>query len=441
MKNSVFVIGALVMLISEPPGATTRLGAGVLAMLGNTGVPAGETHSGTASIVLAEKVRADIVSEWNEDSVEIIADHLKSPLLANRAVALVQTSVYVAVNSITGKYPTSELTIEATREASIDSAVAAASHRIMIDLFPASRDRINAVYDQSLAKVPEGQSKSLGIDAGRRAAEAVLAIRVGDKTGVPESYRPLTEPGAYVPTVTPVASTWSNNRLPWGLTSPDQFLPPPPPALDSERWAQDYNEIKLIGAHDSSVRTEDQTQAARFWIATSPLVYFQVVRSVTSQPGRNLTRNARLLAMASQATEDALIAVFDAKYHYGFWRPLTAIRNGDKDGNDATERQADWQPLIKTPMHPEYPCAHCIVSGAIGTILKADLGEESAPQLRSSSPTAGGATRSWDTTDEFMQEVANARVWEGVHYRYSVEIGNDMGRQVAEQIAAKFMAQ
>ena len=386
-------------------------------------------------------VRADAVTDWNITSVDIIAEQIKSPAMANRAVALVQTSVYSAVNAITQKYPVTEPAIEAQPNASVEAAIATANHRVLGKLFPKIEAAIDEAYESALGKLPDDQSRVDGISVGERAADVVFALRKNDKVGVPESYRPLTKPGAYVPTVIPVASTWSDNREPWALTSADQFRPAAPPSLDSERWAQDYNEIKTIGAHDSKVRTEEQSAAARFWVATSPKVYFPVVQSVTSQPGRDLSRNARLYAITSQAIEDALIAVFDAKYHYSFWRPMTAIRNGDTDDNEATERQADWKPMVKTPMHPEYPCAHCIVSGAVGTSLKLDLGSDPVPVLSSSSPTDGGATRTWDSIDEFMQEVADARVWEGVHYRNSAEVGSEMGRLIAEQVASTFPAE
>ena len=164
-----------------------------------------------------------------------------------------------------------------------------------------------------------------------------------------------------------------------------------------------------------------------------------MVRSVATAPGREITQNARLLAMATQAMDDALIAVADAKYHYNFWRPITAIRNGDSDGNDATERDASWVPLIDTPMHPEYPCAHCILSATVATVLYAEVGPGSMPTLRTTSPTAPGMERSWTTIEEFMQEVANARIYDDVHYRNSTEVGTSMGKQVGAWAAGKYL--
>jgi hypothetical protein len=241
-----------------------------------------------------------------------------------------------------------------------------------------------------------------------------------------------------VPTVIPVVSQWPQ-RTPWLMTSPAQFRPGPPPALTSEVWARDYNEIKALGGKSSTRRTAEQTAIARFWEATMPPIYHGVVRSVATAPGREVTQNARLFMAVTQAMDDALIAIMDAKYYYNFWRPLTAIRNGDLDGNDATEREPSWLPFIDTPMHPEYPCAHCIVSATVGTVLRAEIGASPMPTLTTTSVTAQGVARSWTTIDDFMQEVAQARIYDGVHYRNSTEVGTAMGKQVGELAAAKYL--
>jgi VCPO second helical-bundle domain len=169
------------------------------------------------------------------------------------------------------------------------------------------------------------------------------------------------------------------------------------------------------------------------------LIYFPVVRSVATAPGREPTQNARVLAIAAQAMDDAFIAVFDAKYHYNFWRPITAIRNGDLDGNDATARDASWLPFIDTPMHPEYPCAHCTVAAAVGAVLQAEIGTGPTPTLSTTSLTASGMVRSWTKIGDFVQEVANARIYDGVHYRNSTEVGTAMGKQIGELAAAKHL--
>jgi hypothetical protein len=175
-----------------------------------------------------------------------------------------------------------------------------------------------------------------------------------------------------------------------------------------------------------------------FWEELMPPIYHGIVRSVANMPGREITQNARLFAAVTQASDDALIAVFDAKYHYVFWRPVTAIRNADIDGNDATERDLSWIPFIDTPMHPEYPCAHCIVSAALGTVLQAEIGDGQTPLLITTSKAAGGVTRSWTKLDDFMQEVASARIYDGVHYRNSGKVGSEMGKQIAQLSAKKY---
>jgi len=202
-------------------------------------------------------------------------------------------------------------------------------------------------------------------------------------------------------------------------------------------WARDYNEVKALGAKQSTQRTAEQTAMARFWEVRGPTMYLPVVHSVATAPGRELTQNARLLAVAAQAMDDAVMAVADAKYHYNFWRPITAIRNGDRDDNDATEREATWVPFIDTPMHPEYPCAHCILSATVATVLHAEVGGGALPTLRTTSLTAPGMERSWTTIEAFMQEVAQARIYGGVHYRTSTDVGIAMGKQIGAWAAAK----
>ena len=211
----------------------------------------------------------------------------------------------------------------------------------MSRLAPSQQAAIDKAYGSALAAIADGAAKTAGIAVGEQAAAAVLAWRADDGAGAPERYRPATTAGVYVPTSMPAASQWPQ-RKPWVMTSCDQFRPGPPPALTSELWARDYNEIKAVGAKNSTTRTPAQTEIARFWEATAPTIYFPVVRSVANAPGREVTQNARLLAVTAEAIDDALIAVFDGKYSYNFWRPVTAIRNGDIDGNDATERDAGW---------------------------------------------------------------------------------------------------
>ena len=289
---------------------------------------------------------------------------------------------------------------------------------------PAQQAAIDADYQAALKPLPDGRAKTDGIAVGEQAAAAVVASCADDGAMAPNTYRPHTTPGVYVPTMFPAVPHWGKRR-PWVMTSGQQFRPGPPPALTSEAWKRDFDEIKAVGSKTSTTRTPEQTAIAAFWEATAPAVYWPVARSVAEAPGRDATDNARLLAVAAMAMDDALIAVFDAKYTYNLWRPVTAIRNAEGDARDP-----GWTPFIDTPMHPEYPCAHCIVSASLGAVLEAEIGSGPTPLLRSSSSLAGGAVRTWKTVGEFVQEVAVARIYDGVHYRTSTEVGTDMGKKV-----------
>ena len=382
--------------------------------------------------------RADVVTDWNRKAGEIIAAHQPGPP-GSATLALVQTAVFDAVNAITRQYPKAAIpTLKPAADASIDAAVAAVNRTVLLKLAPSQQTAIEAAYQAALARVPDDKARADGVALGEQAVAELVARRTA-KAADMVYYRPVTRPGMYVPTVVPVAGDAVPVTLCWVLDRVDQFRPGPPPELTSALWARDYNEIKALGARTGSRRTPEQTDIARFWTTTGPAVYFPLALSVASQPGREVTRNARFLAVFAQAGVDAIDAVFDAKYHYQFWRPFTAIRNGDQDGNDATERDPSWLPFIETPMHPEYPCAHCTAAGAYGAVLLAEIGSGPAPRPTSVSPTLPGATRSWNSVAEFIEEVSNARIYDGVHYRNSTEVGTALGRKVGELAVAKLM--
>ncbi len=382
--------------------------------------------------------KADAVSDWNARACELaVSPNFDTPT-ANRMLAIMHTAIYEAANAITKKYPSSDLKIDAPAGASVDAAIAAAARTTLLKLIPAKEQQIEVAYQTSLSKIADGKAKTDGIAVGEKVAVAVMGARIEDGFATVETYRPYTIAGVYVPTFLPIVSHWPQ-RKPWLMTSPRQFRPGPPPDLKSELWTRDYNEIRAIGRKNKSTRTTEQTDIARFWEATGPAIYHGLVRGVADQPGRELTQNARLLMAVTQAIDDAMIAVFDAKYHYNFWRPITAIRNGDIDGNDATERDASWTPFINTPMHPEYPCAHCIVSGTVGTVLQSEIGNARMPVLATTSPTADNSKRTWMKMEDFMQEVANGRIYDGVHFRTSTEVGTAMGRQIGKLAAEKYL--
>jgi PAP2 superfamily len=373
----------------------------------------------------ASSAHADVVTEANAKAADVASKHPATPI-AVRTMAIVQVSVFEAVNAISGRYPSSRTKITAAPGASVEAAVAAATRTALSKLMPTQQALIEADYQAALKPVPDGRAKADGIAVGEQAAAAILASCADDGSVAPNTYRPHTTAGVYVPTTLPAVPHWGK-RKPWVMTSGDQFRPGPPPSLTSDTWTRDLSEIKALGGKNSARRTPEQTAIAQFWEATAPAVYWPVARSVAAMPGRDVTDNARLLAVAGMAMDDALIAVFDAKYAYNFWRPITAIRNAEGDARDP-----GWTPFIETPMHPEYPCAHCIVSGALGAVLQAEIGTGPVPKLSSASWTAGGAVRTWTSVGDFVQEVAVARIYDGVHYRNSTEVGTAMGKKVGE---------
>jgi hypothetical protein len=281
-----------------------------------------------------------------------------------------------------------------------------------------------------LADIPEGAAKTRGIALGKKAAAGITALRANDGSDVVESYRPHAGPGVYVPTVVP-RDSMAGGYTPWTMTGGSQFRPGPPPALDSETWTRDLNEISELGALNSNTRTAEQTEIGRFWFLTGARSYNPVVHQVAKAKDMDIVDCARLFALVSMAGSDAYIAVFDAKYAYNFWRPITAVRNADLTGNKATPRDANWVPLGDTPMHPEYPCAHCITSAAVSTVMQGLVGDE-VSEITLISASVPGVTRKWTRLRDYNEEVASARIYAGFHYRFSTEVGKDMGRKVGE---------
>jgi hypothetical protein len=373
---------------------------------------------------LAVPARADVITDWNAKTSELIAEARMGTPPAVRLMALTQTAAYGAANAVAG-----------TQAGSVEAAVAAAHRAVLSKLLPAQQEKIDAAYRATLDGITDENARKAGITAGEQAATQLFARRAADMIQ-PERYRPHVVAGAYVPTVIPAVTTWAQ-RKPWLMTSAAQFRPGPPPELGSATWVRDYEEVRTLGSRTSDKRTAEQTEVARFWDFSLPAIYFGVVRSVADQPGRDVVRNALLYAQVAQAMDDALIAVFDAKYHYNFWRPVTAIRNGDADGHDGTQRDPAWASLIEAPMHPEYPSGHGILAGAVAAVLKADLGTGPTPVLATSSPTAKGATRRWSSLDAFVREVGDARVWAGIHFRTAVDVGAAMGQRIGELAVAR----
>lgn len=388
---------------------------------------------GPVALLLVSLVaRADVVTDWADKTVEIATDGPNTV----RTMALAQNAVYEAVNAITSRYPRDRVDFGPTQGASIDAAVAAASHAVLIHEAPGLKAQTEAVYQQTLGAIPDDTARTLGTSIGERAAADVLAKHTDD-IGNEEPYRPVTAPGVFVPPTFPLGFAFAQHR-PWIMKSAAQFRPGPPPDLKSALWARDYNEIKNVGSVTSTVRTPEQTAIARFWATSLPDVHVGIVRSVATASGRELTRNARLYATVTAAMNEAEIAVLEAKYHYAFWRPLTAIRNGDRDDNPETERDPAWLPLIATPIQPEYPCGNCIIAATVVAVIRVEAGRGPLPTLKTISNTAPGVTRQWTSAEDLVQEVSAARIYNGVHFRNSTEVGNRMGEQIGALVAKAY---
>src|SRR6266545_2805578 len=351
--------------------------------------------------LLCFTARADIVTDWNEKAVATMAaQRVTGGAVPARTLAMLHSAIFNAVNSVTKGY--------------------------------------RLYFDAAMAKIPDGPPKLSGITAGEKAAFAVLAARKTDGFDSPNTYRPVTSPGVYVPTAPLVMSNVAGITA-FALKSVSQFRPGPPPALTSRLWARDYNETKELGAVNSSKRTAWQTETGRFWVLSGALAWNEAARGLLASKPLPLPQSARLFAHVNIALADAFLAIFDAKYHYNFWRPITAIRNGDRDGNPATERDAGWTPLITTPLHPEYPCAHCVCDGAAGAVLKSAFGTGTLPEFTLTYTEMPGVTRKYTSIQQLEDEVAMARIWGGVHYRTSNEVGNSIGRKVGEYVLQNYL--
>jgi hypothetical protein len=395
------------------------------------------SFSALALVGATNAVRADVITDWNQKAIPIVTAYsLSAP--AYRDMAIVHVAMFDCVNAIEPRYEPYKTKFEADPTASKDAAAAVAAARVLTKLHPDSAPKIDPELKQYLAQIPDGAAKSAGIALGEKVADSVLAMRANDGAEKADSYRPRTSPGRYVPTAPTVASMWGG-VTPFAMSSATQFRPGPPVDLTSREWADNYNEIKEIGGKNSTKRSAAQTETGRLWLYTGPGTFFPLAVQLSAAKGLNANENARLFALLAMATADALVAVFDAKYHYEFWRPVTAIRNGDEDNNPATERDATWEPLGPTPMHPEYPCAHCIVAGSAGTVMQAFFGTGTLPEFSLSTPTAPGVTHRWTRLQDYVDEPSNARVWSGIHYRFSTVVGSDMGRKIGEYTVQNYL--
>jgi hypothetical protein len=379
-----------------------------------------------ALAVLPAPAAANVITDWDQKGVA-----LASPGAAGeREMAIMHLAMFDAVNSIERRYRPYLVQIATPPTTSEDAAAAGAAAAVMTALHPQAAAEIKAALTSGLGAIADGDAKSDGVNLGEAVASKLMQARANDGANALDDYRPRTTPGVYVPTAAVmVGSTWPK-MTPFVLPKGSYFRPPPPISLQSEEWAADYNEIKDLGGKTSVKRSPQQTEMARFWLMVGAPAYHPLARQVAAARQMSVIDSARFMALYAAALTDAYIAVFDAKYRYEFWRPVTAIRNGDMSANPATAPDATWQPLDVTPMHPEYPCAHCIESGAAVAVVEAMLGSADIPEVAMTSSTAPGVTHRWTNLEAFAHEIAEARICAGFHYRFSTRVGTDMGRKI-----------
>ena len=405
-------------------------------------------HANVRSLLVAAALTAaalpafaNVITDWDEKAVAIVTPMSSlggtSPYTAVRMMGMVHAAMFDAVNSIEPRYRPYLVQLPAAAATSKEAAAAAAAATVLATIDAKTAGEMKATLATYLASIPDGVTKSEGVKLGEAVAAKILEARANDGSDAPDAYRPRTTPGVYVPTAITLSSMWPNLK-PFAMTNPAQFRPKPPISLESEEWATDYNELKDYGGKTSAKRTAQQTETALFW--TSPLLAYQPLeRQLVTAKQMNVVDSARFMALEAVGLNDAIIAVLDAKYHYNFWRPITAIRNGDIDGNPATDREATWQPVANTPMHPEYPCSHCIQSGSVAAVVKAVLGGVDIPEVALTSPATPGVTHRWTNTTAFTEEIANARIWAGFHYRFSTREGTQMGYEIGEYVVKHVM--
>jgi membrane-associated phospholipid phosphatase len=323
--------------------------------------------------------------------------------------------------------------MKASRHASIAAATASAAHDTLVALYPTQQGNLDSLYTSYMSQIPNGSDKLAGVTTGQKAAAEILARRANDGSSIVVAYTPGTDPGDWQPTPPAFAPAMDPG---WGKVTPfllrtgNQFRPGPPPALTSETYTRDFEEMVGVGAAASVTRTPDQTTTALFWAPTGTQMWNQVVQQLAIAHGLNATQTARAFAALALVGADAFIGSWDAKYTYNWWRPVTAIRNADVDGNPQTAADPAWTPLLNTPPFPEYTSGHATYAGAAETVLTSIFGS-SPGSFQIASAATPSVIHHYTSFAVVAIEVSNARVWAGIHWRTSCIIGRAQGQQIA----------
>lgn len=377
---------------------------------------------------------ADVVQDWNAHA--LAATNAQNPFLQARSIAIVQLAVFEAVNAVVGDYERYLGTVSAPVGASVGAAAIEAAYRALLGLGVGGS--LGAAYTAALAAIPDGQPKADGIAVGRLAAQSMLANRTGDGASPAAFFAPnSSDPGVWRPYAgCPVVNGvqagilfhWQNLR-PFGIDNSSQFRSAPPPQLQTGRYARDYKETMDVGELNSALRSWDRADVARYFAAAAAVhVWSQAASQVMTEKGTSISENARIFALIAMAVSDGLVSSMETKYHYNFWRPITAIRAGDTDGNEKTAPDPGWTPFIGTPCFPSYPSAHASASYAARKIVEEILGGGNH-WITLSHPNTP-VTLSYTKFSEITDDIDAARVYGGIHFRFDQAAGSVQGRAV-----------
>jgi hypothetical protein len=380
---------------------------------------------------------ADAVLDWNVIMVTIVSD--QPPPFQNRFAAITHLAVFEAVNALTGDYKPYLGMITASRGASAEAAAVAAAHAVLRNYFPDSAAILDAARASSLAWIPDGPAKSSGIAVGETAAVRMIAARAKDGSGPPESYLPSSSnPGEWqltpgCPATGGVFLHW-RNVTPFAIRSAAQFRSDPPPAITSDRYTRAYKEVKEVGGLNSTERLQDRANVARFYAVLGDAVLWNpIARQIAAAQGRSLAENARAFALLNMALSDVGVALIETKYHYNFWRPETAIWAGGTDENPRTDPDPSFVPFITTPCHPSYPSGHAATSYAAREVLERIFGSR-GHSITLSSPAVPDVTLKYARLKDITDDIDDARVYGGIHFRFDQEAGAEQGRRLGAYV-------
>ena len=363
----------------------------------------------------------------------LVADTTTQPIEDILYMGFVQAAVYNAVVGVGGRYEPYRFHAHAPRGTSAQAAAVAAAHKVLVTYVPSAQGVLDDQYAASLEQIPDGTAKTQGTAFGTRAADSLIALRAYDGRNAPITFTQPPAPGVWRPTppgLVPMSAPWLGFVTPLLVRSATQFAPPPPPALTSARYTRDLAEVKALGSVNSTARTPAQTSTAQFFSGNPLPQYNAALRDQVSVRHLDIVDAARMFAAIDMSVADAEISVWHAKYVHGLWRPITAINLADTDGNPATSADTAWAPMITTPPYPEYPSGYNAFNSTVAHGLKELFGTRHL-QLTLTTTAPSGGERHYDCAGALLQDVVDARVWQGIHFRTADTAAKQMGGQLA----------